>query len=323
MSGSPVSKVPSPSHQLDLAYKQAKIVNCPISNLTELYYCLKSRPWQELAGSLLGFFEFGYDPLRLWGPVVEPDFGQERFLPIEPMDAIRQGKIHAVPFIISMTTDEFFWKAIFILSNKTLTDTMDKEWDRVAPISFILPRENATGPARALRRQYLRDRALLNDSTTADGLGKLYGDAITAFPVHRMATLMSRHSAKPVYYYEFAYIGNRSHYEDPETKRPVGVAHHDDLLYLFSLSYRFPMIGVSDGSDSDMVDTMTDIWYNFAKYGDPNISDPTKTKRLDKHWPRASPTERSYLRIDKHLSVQENLFEERFKIWDELYPIEY
>ena len=46
MSGSPVSKVPSPSHRLDLAYKQANIVNCPITNLTELYYCLKSKPWQ-------------------------------------------------------------------------------------------------------------------------------------------------------------------------------------------------------------------------------------------------------------------------------------
>lgn len=43
-------------------------------------------------------------------PVVEKDFGQERFLTMQPLDAIRQGKMHAVPYIISQTKDEFFKK---------------------------------------------------------------------------------------------------------------------------------------------------------------------------------------------------------------------
>lgn len=47
----------------------------------------------------------------IWWPVVEKDYGQERFLTMEPLDAIRQRKMHAVPHIISQTTDEFFWKA--------------------------------------------------------------------------------------------------------------------------------------------------------------------------------------------------------------------
>lgn len=46
-----------------------------------------------------------------------------------------------------------------------------------------------------------------------------------------------------------------------------GAAHHDDLIYLFTLSYRFPTIEVGSGKDSDMVDQMTAIWYNFARYG--------------------------------------------------------
>lgn len=55
--------------------------------------------------------EFGYDPLSLWRPVVEPDFGQERFLTEDPMLSIREGRMHSVPFIVSQTTGEFFWKA--------------------------------------------------------------------------------------------------------------------------------------------------------------------------------------------------------------------
>lgn len=49
--------------------------------------------------------------MGLWGPVLEPDFGQERYLTINPLDAIKEGKMHTVPFIVSQTTDEFFWKA--------------------------------------------------------------------------------------------------------------------------------------------------------------------------------------------------------------------
>lgn len=39
---------------------------------------------------------------------------------------------------------------------------------------------------------------------------------------YRMANLMCRYSPKPVWYYEFGYVGQHSHYEDPITKKPVG-----------------------------------------------------------------------------------------------------
>ncbi|KAH9640886.1 hypothetical protein HF086_000791 [Spodoptera exigua] len=259
LSGSPTAKVPSPADRLDLAIKQAKVSKCPENNLTALYECLKTKPWKEIAGSLLGFFEFGYDPLSLWRPVVEPDFGQERFLTEDPMLSIREGRMHSVPFIVSQTTGEFFWKAFTVLKNETLLDTMNNEWDRIAPISFILPHNETSSRLATLRKAYLGDRLLNNDTTTADALGKLYGDAITAFPVHRMANLMCRHSSHPVYYTEFAYVGNRSHYEDPDTHRPV------------------PM----------------------------------------------TPDNRTYLRVGSDFTVEQNLYEDRFDVWDKLYPIQY
>ncbi|KAJ0171717.1 hypothetical protein K1T71_012480 [Dendrolimus kikuchii] len=297
VSGSPTSKVPSPSNRLDLAYKQARIVNCPTNDTRALYDCLKTKTWKELAGSFEGFYEFGSDPLSLWRPVVEPDFGQERFLTMEPMDAIREGKMHAVPYLISMTKDEFFWKAFC----------------KVFCFDMI----------SQLRKAYLGDRELVNDNYTADRLGKLYGDSITAFPTHRLANLMCRHSSQPVYYYEFAYLGNQSHYRDPDTKKLLGVAHHDDLLYLFTLSYRYSTIEVSDSTDSKMVDFMTQIWYNFAKWGNPNGDPNANCGKLEISWPPMLPNNRRYLQIADELSIRENLFEDRFKIWEELYPIRY
>lgn len=55
--------------------------------------------------------EFGFDPLSIWVPVLEKDFGQERFLSIDPVTAVKEGKMHAIPYIVSQTTDEFYWKA--------------------------------------------------------------------------------------------------------------------------------------------------------------------------------------------------------------------
>lgn len=62
---------------------------------------------------------------------------------------------------------------------------MNTEWDAVAPISFALPRDETHDRLAKLRRAYFGDATLVKDERTADSLGKLYADSITAFPVHR------------------------------------------------------------------------------------------------------------------------------------------
>lgn len=320
MSGSPISQVVIPHDQRQLAVRQAELLDCPTNSSRAIIDCLKTKPWRDIGNSLHGFFEFAYDPVLIWVPLVEKDYGQERFLVKQPLDSIRQREIHSVPYIISQTQDEFFWKALNILANQTLTDTMNNEWERIAPISFYLPASTSRQASNKLKQAYLGGKDLVNDTASADGLGKLYNDAIIGFGVHRLVNLMSQYSSKPVYYYEFAYIGNHSHYEDPVTKKPTGAAHHDELIYLFSVNATFPFIEASDSLDSNMVDKMTSIWYNFLKNGDPNPRD-NSPELSGLSWPAMKPDDRKYLRIDKTFSVHENLFEDRFKIWEELYPI--
>lgn len=63
---------------------------------------------------------------------------------------------------------------------------MNTEWHDVAPISFMLPKVNSKDKVDRLRQAYLDYKPLTNDSKSAENLGKLYGDAITGFPVHRL-----------------------------------------------------------------------------------------------------------------------------------------
>ncbi|KAM3957232.1 integument esterase 1 [Aphomia sociella] len=324
ISGSPISQVADRHHLKSLAVKQAELLDCPSNSSKAIIDCLKTKTFREIANSLDGFFLPGYDPILLWSPVVELDFGQERFLTMKPVDAVRHNKMHSVPFIISQTTGEFFWKAFNVLRNQTIIDSMNSEWNRLAPIAFLLPKDKTAIPsANRLRQAYLDGQQLANDTFTADGLGKLYADSLIGFGVHRMANLMCRHSPHKVYLYEFAYTGNHSYYEDPVTGKPIIAAHHDDLIYLFSLTVSFPDISVGDTTDSLMVDRMTAMYYNFAIHGDPNPHGADFPELSSLHWPAMTPRERKYLRVDSEFSVKRNLLEERFKVWDELYPIEY
>ncbi|KAL4709555.1 hypothetical protein ACJJTC_007286 [Scirpophaga incertulas] len=317
ISGSPISQIPVLNHQKHLAVKQAQLLGCPTDSSKAIIECLKTKDWRDIGNSLSQMFSFGFDPVLLWQPIVELDFGQERFLVESPLESVQCGRLNAVPYIISQTTGEFFWKAFNILSNQTQTDIMNNEWDRIAPISFLLPPQNSREAAYELKKSYLGGRQLVNDTTTADGLGKLYGDSLIGFGAHRLANLMCRRSPKKVFYYEFAHVGNSSHYVDPVTKKPVGAAHHDDLIYLFDLPIGFPLIPVGDTADSAMVDTMTSIMYNFAKTGDPN------GPGLDVQWPAMTAARRRYLRAAQPLAVRANMFEDRLRVWDRLYPVQY
>ncbi|KAJ0171720.1 hypothetical protein K1T71_012483 [Dendrolimus kikuchii] len=320
MSGSPISQVVIPTKQPELAVRQARILNCPTDSNKAIIDCLKTKTAKEFGDSLDQMFEFGYDPVLIWEPIIEPDFGQERFLTMDPLEAIKTGKLYEVPYIISQTKDEFFWKAYNVVDNATLLNTMNNEWDRIAPISFYLSPKTAKHASDRLKQAFLSGKPVSREPAVLKGLENLYSDSIIGFGVHKLAIVMSKYSKQPVYKYEFAYVGNNSHYVDPKTNRPTGAAHHDDLIYLFGIPAGWPIIQVSESKDSELVDKMTAIFYNFARTGNPhNTGDTPELSSMT--WPLMTPDKREYLRIDEEFSVHSRLFEDRYNIWEELYPI--
>ncbi|XP_063370711.1 juvenile hormone esterase-like [Cydia amplana] len=331
MSWSPMGKEPLPSHQLDLAQKQARFLNCPTNSSRAIVDCLKTKPWQEFGNSLETFwdkFGFGYDPISFWTPVVEPDVGQPRFLSVQPDEAVRRGHFNAVPLLVSQTEDEFFWKAFYVTRNKTLRERMNAEWEKVAPLSFNLPEKNSAAASRRLKEVYMGGKPIEDTPESNKALGKLYGDSWIGLNAHRLANLMCRHSPQPVWYSVFSYIGNNSFYEDPVTGKPAGAAHHDDLIYLFSMSYfRTPIKARSPPppapQDHLMVERMTAIWYTFAKHGNPNPRKGELPELCSLHWPAMKPEDRKYLKVDQQFSVHEKLHENRLRVWDELYPMQF
>lgn len=56
--------------------------------------------------------EFGNEPLFTWKPVIEDDFGQERFLAEHPVLMVRDGRFEKVPLLTGVTSDEFSGRAV-------------------------------------------------------------------------------------------------------------------------------------------------------------------------------------------------------------------
>ena len=56
--------------------------------------------------------EWGYEPIVLYGPVIEPASGPGRFLEAHPAKLFLSGKFVDVPLITGITKDEFSYKAL-------------------------------------------------------------------------------------------------------------------------------------------------------------------------------------------------------------------
>lgn len=113
MSGATTAQWRIPSAQISLLKKQARLVNCTDPSIHNMVTCLKSTSYLQLANSLRFLFDFGEGiPFLLWKPVIESDFGQERFLIEDPVDSFKNGNFMKIPIISGITRDEFVGPAI-------------------------------------------------------------------------------------------------------------------------------------------------------------------------------------------------------------------
>lgn len=130
-------------------------------------------------------FEFGREnPILIWLPVVELDFGQERFLTDDPTKLFSLGKFARVPVIAGVTKYELLFPAISeyslfrslqvylwqilsaVIKDQTLRQEMDANFTGVAPICFMYDRnsDHSAQISTELRRRFLPGPILDDES---------------------------------------------------------------------------------------------------------------------------------------------------------------
>lgn len=94
------------------------------------------------------------------------------------------------------------------------------------------------------------------------------------------------------------------------------VSHADELLYLFDSKLAKPIIPkLEPYSDTfKMVDTITRLWTNFAKY-----ENPTPDSSLGAIWSPHTPHKHEYLNIGLKLTPSINPDQEEYEFWNQIY----
>lgn len=177
MSGSATSQYPTPVEQMALAQRQAQLLNCPVEPMPEMMACMKKANATDFGETRAAMFEFGRgNPVLLWSPVIEPDFGQERFLTDNPTSLYRAGKFQRVPVLAGITEFEFVSPALDVLKDPLLRFEMDTNFSQIAPLCFLYERdtERSKEISQSLRKEFLNG-PLLDVEHSLTGLANVSG----------------------------------------------------------------------------------------------------------------------------------------------------
>ena len=307
--------------QIQLVQKQARLLNCTTDSTSAMVECLRSKPVENFIATLGSLFDWYETPILLWTPAVEPKVpGVERFLSVQPYDAIKQERFYQVPLMMGVTEEEFAG-IIAYYENATqegnsVYPELSNNWNTLAPIVFMYERNTSRSNyiSRELWKFYFNDQPI----NTANGkkLGEIYCDSIITYPMYRAARLLATHSKLPVYFYKFAFQGRYSFYMLNATT-PYGVCHQDDLQYLFFIKSRFPYFN-SDAPEIPMVEISTSIWSNFAINGEPIPKHDGQLRNV--RWDKFVPEQNNFLELNLHPSMKTEFFPERMREWERLFP---
>ncbi|XP_033230515.1 esterase FE4-like [Belonocnema kinseyi] len=242
-------------------------------------------------------------------PVVEPQVGQEVFLPADPWELLKSAKFAEVPVLIGVTLEE---TAVFAPMMLAHAGVMNDYFEGFVPSEL-----NITDAAKlkeigdSLRKFYLDGKALSTE--TAAEYIKMTSDIMFNEGILMSAQIMASKSKQPVYEYLFSYYSPIGIMKNL-MKQQEGVTHGDEFVYEF-YSNAFKHKAEPGTPFEKMTRTFIKLWTNFAKYRNP-------TNKLDdditENWEPLGP-EGNYMNINLPLKMEKGLFKERLSFWANLY----
>ena len=143
-------------------------------------------------------------------------------------------------------------------------------------------------------------------------------DASVFYGTYKTIKYLVNHGVT-TYQYFFNYRGQFS-FTNLYVNGSIGVCHGDDLIYLWDPVFQHgiapPTFGPLFNEDALLRNTMTKVWTNFAKYGD-----PTPPNSNFNSWIPLSPNSEHHfwniINSGPMMSTSQDL-QERMKFWEDI-----
>ncbi|XP_063826463.1 neuroligin-3-like [Ostrinia nubilalis] len=243
--------------------------------------------------------EWQYIQLKMtaFQPAPEEDLGQERFLVEPPTKSLKKGNVAAVDLLIGYTSLEY----LFLLTK--INNSLEKYNNMrqlLVPREILLYGKNNVDPnalAAKISEQYFGNRAI-NIATLKEYL-KYQSDEIFVYNVNRFLKHLPGGNKR--YLYKFYTLSERNRFSTQGVPLGIfGLAHSDDLLYLFESIVTLGRPVALSPELFRLVNQTVTLFTNFVKYGDPT---PTPDVSLGVDWPEYDNDSKGYLIINSTLRV--------------------
>ncbi|KAG7305785.1 hypothetical protein JYU34_009921 [Plutella xylostella] len=286
----------------------------------ELLEFFKSQPIDNLINKIpnIAFFEKEKPWINLhWLIVSERQFGNnERFFTGKCTDILSNGIHEGVEVIIGHTADE----ALMYFSTKRPLEEIINAANNYLE-SFVSDEFawNVSIPKQLKIGEKVKKYYFGNEKVTRENLGplvRIVSMVIFMYPAVQMVKAIAAKKSK-VYFYQFNCHTERNIFEKllkiehilPGKK---SVLHADDLFYLFNTDLNEPI----DKSKPSYkcIDTVSKLWTNFAKYGNPTPDDSLGDK-----WVPFTLEKQDYLEINEKLLSRSFPDKEEIEFWESLY----
>merc|ERR1711988_1104458 len=295
------------SNPHEAAVELANRLECSSEKGEDIVNCLSRQTQQDIIKAGNSMFQFFSFP-RWFAPNVDGDV-----IPDTPENLLIQGKFAKVPFVVGQTKDEgaFFYRLTLNSFNNGQYDDnfIDHKLPRILPV--ISNYNSKLYPiTRQVRKKYFVNVDLENEDEFRPKFVDFLTDLMYTRCTDRFAKILANHSV-PTYQYLFDYRGQYSIVNLQGEQVDMGVAHGDDLQYIFSDIW---------GDDLSMSPTDTKfsrnifapLLTNFAKTSVPT---PTITDALNVAWTPLAPNKNRVFKINDKVSVEEDYKQDILKFW--------
>jgi carboxylesterase type B len=300
------------SKPMESATELASRMECSGQTGAEIVDCLSRQTQQDIvkkSNEMYLFFSFP----RWFAPNVDG-----AVLPDTPENLLVQGRFNKVPFVVGMTKDEgaFFYRlALNSFNNGVYDDNfIDHKLPRILPVisDFTTKLYPMT---RQVRKKYFVNVDMENEDEFRPKFVDFLTDLMYTRCTDRFARLLANHSV-PTYEYSFEYRGQYSIVNLQGEQVDMGVAHGDDLQYIFSDIWGEELT-MSPSDTKFARNVFIPLLSNFAKTSVPT---PQVTENINVAWAPLAPNKNRIYRIGSKLSMESDYKKDILKFWNEDIP---
>ncbi|XP_059619414.1 juvenile hormone esterase-like [Phlebotomus argentipes] len=286
-------------------------------NFTKLAECLQQKSVENILEATSRLVKWMGKPITVFPPSLEKD--REGAFLTEPPKTMHVNHSLKIPLLIGLTSDEGAYVTASILGKPRFVQDLHERWNEVLPLLLYYNNFNEAKRAEitsSISNFYFGGKSGRLAMEVTQNFTDMFTDFIMLKGMDEYLRRRFQEGTKSAdtFVYLFSHRGEGSFSDilaGPNSMN-YGVAHCDELLYLFPLLDKPIFRAAPSMQDIFIQERMVKLWVNFATTGR-----PTPVENVDVEWSSADKFPLDYLRIGNYKKPNQSLFAMERDLWRE------